>query len=385
MINQWIYLDYNATAPFRPNAREAMIAAFDAEGNPSSVHTAGRSARAAIEQARQNVGELVNVSPKSVVFTSGATEANNQALIMGAKSFGATKLYIGSIDHESVQEAAKASGLDYQLMPCTEQGVINIESVSKLLASESEKALISIALANGETGAIQPVAEIVELAKSRGAYVHCDAVQAVGKIPVDLTALGVDLASLSAHKIGGPKGVGALIVKDGLDIEALLVGGGQENRRRSGTENVAGIAGFGAAAEAALQCVENKDQVRRLRDHMQEAIINVAPDVVVPALGADRLPNTLCIALPGVLGETQVMALDLAGFCVSAGSACSSGKVSGSHVLGAMGYDDEIAACAIRISTGWCTSNSDIDQFIEAWITMYDRLVKRKADSAQVA
>lgn len=347
------YLDHNATSPIRPVALDAVVEALQAGGNPSSVHRPGRAARARLDRARRQVAALVGALPGEVVFTSGGTEANNLALR------GRSRVLVSAIEHESVLKAVA----DAERIPVDGNGLIDLAALERMLADGP--ALVSVMLANNETGVIQPIAEVVRLARAAGALVHCDAVQAAGKVPVDLHGLGVDYLSVSAHKLGGPGGVGALVVRDGAPLATDRVGGGQESYRRAGTENVAGIAGFGAAAEASHDGLD----VSALRDRIEASM----PGKVYGA-SAPRLPNTTCISMPGVKAETQVMALDLAGVAVSAGSACSSGKVARSAVLTAMGVDPAEAETAIRISCGWNTVFEDIERLIAAWQGLYIRV-----------
>lgn len=347
-----IYLDHNATSPLRDTARTAMLSALALHGNASSIHAEGRAAHAALDASREALAQALGVISPMVVFTSGGSEANNLAL----KGSPVERLIVSAVEHPSVIEAAKASGKQVELLPVDGQGVVDLAALEKLLAS-GLKALIAIMLANNETGVIQPVREVATLAHSHGALVHCDAVQAFGKIPVNFGLLGVDTLSVSAHKLGGPVGAGALVIRDRLALTPLIQGGGQELRRRAGTENIAAITGFAAAV------AEKRLEIRHLRDGLEERL----EGVVVFGAAAERLPNTSCFALPGLSAETALMALDLAGIAVSSGSACSSGKVAKSHVLAAMGVAPELSSNAIRVSLGWNTKAEDIEHFITAW------------------
>lgn len=358
------YLDHNATTPVRPEAADAVARALTQHGNASSVHRFGRLVRHTMDEAREAVASLVGVSPAAIVFTSGGTEANNQAL----GGFDGTVL-VSAVEHDSVLGARE----DAQVVEVNANGVLEIERLREKLARCGGPALVSVMLANNETGVVQPVREIVRLAHENDALVHCDAVQAAGKIDVSFEHLGVDMMSLSAHKLGGPQGVGALIVRDGLDPEPLLRGGGQERRRRAGTENVAGIAGFGAAARIAREKLELFAELAGLRDDLETKLRAAVPDVVIHGEDGERLPNTSCIGLPGMTAAIQVMQLDLAGVAVSSGSACSSGKVAPSHVLRAMGQDDAAAQSAIRVSLGWNSDDRDVDRFVDAWAAMAQR------------
>ena len=364
-----IYLDYNATAPIRPEVRDAVIAAFDVAGNPSSVHGFGRRARRVVEDARAEVAALAGVTPARVVFTSGGTEANTAAL----RATGRTRILVSAIEHDSVLETAP----DALRVPVTADGLVDLAALERLLAEAPEPALVSVMRVNNETGVIQPLADVVRIAHAHGALVHCDAIQAAGRLPLEVDALGIDLMTLSAHKLGGPQGVGALIVRDGIPIAPVLRGGGQEHRRRAGTENVAGIAGFGVAARLAREGLDAQGALGELRDDMERRLIRAAQEAGKPAVlygrAAPRVANTTCVSMPGATSETQIMALDLAGIAVSAGSACSSGKVKPSHVLTAMGVPADEAASAIRVSLGWGTEPGDIDRFVDAWTALRRR------------
>ena len=340
-----------------------MLRAMDVTGNASSVHAEGRSSRQLLEDSREQVAHAVGVIAPLVVFTSGGSEANNWAL----KGAPAERLIVSAIEHPSVLEAAKASGKPVSLIPVDGNGVIDLAALERLL--DGPKALISVMLANNETGVIQPIREVVALAQAHGALVHTDAVQALGKIPVNFGLLGADLMTLSAHKLGGPLGAGALIVRDGLALEPLIHGGGQELRRRAGTENLVSIAGFGAAAS------ENLNAVKALRDELESSL----EDAIIFGAAAARLPNTSCFAMPGLNAETLLMAFDLEGIAVSSGSACSSGKVTKSHVLAAMGVAPEISRAAIRVSLGWNTTPEHIHHFIAVWRKILARHTARAA------
>ena len=369
MIPQRTYLDWNATAPLRPEAREAMLAALDVVGNPSSVHAEGRAARRIVEDARVEVARLAGAQASEVVFTSGASEANTWAL--GA---GWTHVLVAGIEHESVLAPARRSRAHVVTLPVGRDGRLSPAAVQKALAALDpairRSTLLSLQLANGETGVLQPVAEIAALAREAGVVMHTDAVQAAGRIDIDLAALGVDLASLSAHKLGGPKGVGALIMRDGFELAPLVLGGGQERRRRAGTENVAAIAGFGAAARAAVADLPHMAEVAALRAMLETLITDNVPGAAIVGASAPRLANTICFTWPGKRAETLVMRFDLGGVAVSAGSACSSGKVAASHVLKAMGLDEEAAQSAIRVSLGTHTDTGEIEAFLAALVAI---------------
>ncbi len=364
-----IYLDFNATSPILPEVINKVAEVMGVIGNPSSVHQTGRKARSVVEEARSQVAALVGVRARDIVFTSGGTEANNAVL----RSTGAKSLIISAIEHDCVLAAAKASGLDVHILLVDGNGQVELNTLSVLLEKAEKPVLVSVMLGNNEMGAIQDIANITEISKKYNARVHCDAVQAAGKINIDFNGLGVDYLTLSAHKLGGPQGVGAIVLTPTAPLNALIVGGGQELGRRSGTENVAGVAGFGVAAIDALTNIPAYEGVRALRDRMETEISAYADDVIITGKGIERLPNTSCIVMPLMKGETQVMHFDLNGICVSSGSACSSGKVKVSHVMTAMGMNEELANCSLRISLGLSTTDKEIDAFIKAWKTLYDR------------
>jgi cysteine desulfurase len=379
-MNQRSYLDYNATAPLREEVREAVVAALCLYGNPSSVHAEGRASRAAIEAARANVAALVGARPEDVIFTSGGTEAN--AMALAAQAGEAWQCYLSAIEHPSVLSGGRFYRETTTTLPVSRDGVIDLEILAKELAKHhlgGWRPFVSLMVANNETGAIQPVAETSKIVHEVGGLFHTDAVQAAGRIALDFAALGADMLSLSAHKIGGPKGVGALVLGNGGRVEPLIKGGGQERRRRAGTENVAGIVGFGVAAELAATDLGNAAVLARLRDELEQRALAIAPDAVVLSAGVERLPNTSCIAVPGAKAETLVIGLDLAGVAVSSGAACSSGKVEPSHVLRAMGVPEELAQGAIRVSLGFATKRDDIETFLKAFAELINRLRPRVA------
>ncbi len=367
------YLDHNATSPIRPAVYDVMVEALKTGGNPSSVHRVGRRARATVEQARRQVAALVGALPAEVVFTSGGTEANNLALV-GAR---AKRVIVSAVEHDSVRLARS----DAKTLPVDGNGVVDLEMLERMLETSGQPALVSVMFANNETGVVQPIGDVVRLARRAGALVHCDAVQGAGKARVDFHGLGVDYLSLSAHKLGGPTGVGALVVSGDTPLTPDRRGGRQETNRRAGTENVAGIAGFGVAAELAGQGLA----VEAMRDQLELALVQIAPGARVFGAGAPRLGNTSCISMPGVPAEIQVMALDLAGVCIGAGAACSSGKVQRSAVLAAMGIETAEAETAVRISLGWSTVAGDIERLIAAWRDLYIRVVRSDIDRARAA
>ena len=367
-----VYLDYNATAPIKRDAAIAVSEALRSGGNPSSVHGAGRRARAVVEQARASVAALVGMPADAVVFTSGGTEANNHAIVAGMAA-PARRLVISAIEHDSVRAAAAASGAPLTTVAVDGHGVVALEALEDALAADPRPALVSVMLANNETGVVQPVAEAARLARRHGAMVHCDAVQAAGRVALDMAALGCDLMTISAHKLGGPAGVGALVAAPELDFGPLIHGGGQERGRRAGTENLAGIAGFGAAAAAAAD-LSAMPGIAALRDGLERRIAALAgADAAFYGDHAGRVANTSTVGMAGVEAETQVIAFDLAGIAVSAGAACSSGKIARSHVLEAMGVPPARARCAIRVSLGWGTVAADVDRFVAAWAELYRR------------
>jgi cysteine desulfurase len=350
-----------------------MIAALDSGGNASSVHGEGRAARDLIEAAREEIAAAFAVPPRSVVFTSGGTEANALAL----RGTVADRIIISAVEHPSIRAAAGQSGRLVEHLSVDGCGIVGLAALERLLSDGPKNTLVSLMLANNETGAIQPVAEAARLAHAQGAIIHCDAAQAVGRMAVDWHALSVDLMTLSAHKFGGPQGIGALLVKPGTPLSPLIGGGGQEFHLRGGTENVAAICGMAAALKPALD--DAADAMVAWRDRFESRLKAVSPDVRIFAEEVQRLPNTSCFALDGLLAETAVMALDLYGVAVSSGSACSSGKVGPSHVLEAMGVPAGLARAALRVSVGWNTTERDLTQFIEAWSELVSRPAARSA------
>lgn len=373
------YLDHNATSPIRPEVIEAVAGAMRTTGNPSSVHSAGRDARRIVEDARRDVAALVGADPSCVTFTSGGSEAN--ALALGRRADGEI-LLASAVEHPSVLGGGRFPADSVETVPVGGGGVIDVEWLEKRLSAGSAPAVVSAMLANNETGAIQPVAEVARLAKDAGAYVHCDAIQAAGRMPVGIAALGVDYLTLSAHKFGGPQGIGALVSANrSLPVEPLYRGGGQERSIRPGTEAVAAIAGFGMAARLASNEIDKMGDLAQLRDWFERELSTISPEAVVFAHGSARLGNTSCFAVPGIAAETAMIALDLDGVCVSSGSACSSGKVAGSYVLAAMGFTPDLVAGAIRVSLGWSSEKSDVESFIEAWRRM---LSKRRGRGQEV-
>jgi len=374
-----VYLDWNATTPLRPEARAAMVAAFDLVGNPSSVHAEGREARRLVEEARAELALAVGALPRNVVFTSAGTEANALALSPGSRgpSGGPVeRLLVSAVEHASVLAGGRFPADRIDLIRVTRSGVVDLEHLKARLAA-GPPALVSIMTANNETGALQPVAEAARIVHEAGGLLHVDAIQALGKIPFDIKTVGADLATFSAHKIGGPKGVGALVVAEGIaGLEPVLRGGGQELNRRAGTENVAGIAGFGAAVKIALQALpEDAKRMTILRIRLENGIRGIAGATIFSD-GVERLPNTVLFTAAGLKAETAVIGFDLEGIAVSSGSACSSGKVQPSHVLSAMGFDPAVAQGAVRLSLGWSTEPDEINRALEAWRKLGNTLLK---------
>jgi len=374
-----IYLDWNATAPLRREAREAMAAAWDLDGNPSSVHAEGRHARRLVEEARAGVARAVGALPRNVVFTSGGTEANALALTPGLRrdsGLPVERLLVSAIEHASVLAGGRFPAQAIGTIGVTGSGLLDLDRLRALLQS-GPPALVSVMLANNETGAVQPVAEAAEIVHAAGGLLHVDAIQAFGKISFDIKGLNSDLITVSGHKIGGPKGVGAVVLAEGVrGLEPLLRGGGQELGRRAGTENVAGIAGFGAAVKTAMDSLQH-DAIRfeNLRNRLETGL-RQTPGAIVFADDVPRLPNTTLFTVPGLKAETAVIGFDLEGIAVSSGSACSSGKVQPSHVLEAMGFGPNMAQGAVRLSLGWSTSQAEIDRCLEAWRKLTDTLLK---------
>jgi cysteine desulfurase len=369
-----IYLDHNATTPLRPEAVAAINAVMHIGGNPSSVHAEGRHARRVIEDARECVAALVGAEPAQVVLTSGGSEANTLAL----RGCGRRRVLVSAIEHASVGRSVDGA----ETIPVDGDGVVRIDTLDALLRASDEPAMVSVMLANNETGVVQPIAEIAAVCRRHSAILHCDAVQAASKMAIDVRDLGVHLLSLSAHKLGGPAGCGALIVEAAVPLRALQRGGGQERGRRAGTENILGISGFGAAADR-VRGLPDAGTLALLRDRLERRLQALCPSMQVFGATAPRLPNTSCLAMPGVAAETQVIAFDLAGIAVSAGAACSSGKVTRSGVLAAMGVGDDLASTAIRVSLGWTTGEADVERFIEVWTSVYTRTTGREPAFAE--
>ena len=364
------YFDWNATAPLRAEAREAMLKALETQGNASSVHAEGRRARAIVEQARAEVAALAGAEPAQVTFTSGATEANALALTPAIEAEGrrlvGERLLVSAVEHPSVLAGGRFRHVERLAVTAT--GSIELQSLKDGLGA-AEQPLVSVMLANNETGVIQPVREVADMVHAAGGLLHVDAAQGPGRLACDIDALGADLMTISAHKFGGPQGIGALICRGGIHIaDQLLRGGGQERGRRAGTEAVASIAGFGAAARAVRLGREAEARhMESLRNRLEAGLLAATPDAVIFGAQAPRLPNTTLVALPALNAETAIIAFDLNGIAVSSGSACSSGKVTPSHVLEAMGHN-RYARSAIRVSLGPTTTENDVEKLLKAWL-----------------
>jgi cysteine desulfurase len=377
-----IYLDWNATAPLRPAARAAMLAALDQVGNPSSVHAEGRAARHVVETAREQVAALVGAHSRNVIFTSGGTEANALALTPAIERAGHKEPFgrflVSAIEHPSVLGGGRFAHDSVEEIAVTDDGVVDLADLARRLGEPGQgRALVSIMHANNETGVLQPVAAAADMVRAAGGLLHVDAVQTAGRIPCDITALKADLVTISSHKIGGPQGIGALVkASETLHFaDPLLKGGGQERGSRAGTENVAAIAGFGAAArDAAAVLATEVGRVTVLRERLEAGLREIRRETVVFGAAVERLPNTILVAVPGQKAETALIALDLAGIAASSGAACSSGKVTASHVLKAMGVDPGLTAGAVRLSLGWNTTETEVEGFLIAWRKLVSRL-----------
>lgn len=375
-----LYLDWNATAPLHPAVREAMLRAMDLFGNPNSVHAEGRAVRAAIEGARRQVAALVGAEASHVVLTSGATEAANMVLTpefrMGRTPLAIGHLYYSAVEHPAVREGGRFSKDKASEIPVTSEGVVDLAALQAQLANHdvaSGLPMVAIMLANNETGIIQPIREAAEIVKAHGGLLVVDAVQAAGRVEIDINALGADFLILSSHKLGGPKGAGALVSRgEVLMPKPLIHGGGQEKGHRSGTENSLAAVGFGAAAAAAVSDFAGRNgRIAALQRRLEDGMRNAAPDVVIYGAEGSRVCNTTFFTLPGLKAETGQIAFDLEGVAISAGSACSSGKVGESHVLVAMGHDPQLGA--LRISLGFATSDEDIDRALGAFAKIAGR------------
>jgi cysteine desulfurase len=386
MASDRTYLDWNATAPLRPEARAAMEKPLDLVGNPSSVHAEGRAARHLVETARAEVAALVGAQPAQVTFTSGATEANTLALNpFFGEATPRDRLFVSAVEHPSVLCGGRFSAVAIEELPVDADGIVELHALESAMA-RAKHPLVSVMLANNETGVIQPIRAVADIVHTDGGLLHVDAAQGAGRIDCRIDELGADLMSLSAHKLGGPQGVGALIRRGDLQIEPLVKGGGQERGLRAGTENVPAIAGFGAAA-AAAGTARQGDALRmaRLRDRFEAGLKAAFPPAVIFGEGTERLPNTSLFAVPGLKAETAIISFDLKGIALSSGAACSSGKVASSSVLKAMGVAPELAAGALRMSLGWSTTERDIDNLLAALTNVVSGLLKRQVSPVLAA
>ncbi len=375
------YLDYNATTPVKPEVVDAVAETMRVVGNSSSVHAEGRAARAVVEGAREQLRALVNAPVNGVIFTSGGTEAIHYAINGVVGNGTAGRIFASAIEHAAVPANAAASGAPVEAVPVTRGGVADLDWLKDRLGEYDAKRegafLVCLMLANNETGVVQPVAEAAEIVHARGGLMFVDAAQAAGKVPVNFVMSGADLMAVTAHKFGGPIGVGALIAGPNLPLEPVLRGGGHESNRRAGTHNVPAIAGFGRACELGSATIAKGPEIARLRDRMQDAAERAG--AIVWGKGETRLPGTLSLSAPGFSSQTQLMAMDLAGVAISSGSACSSGKTKPSHVLAAMGADEGLASSGIRVSIGWNSTEDDADAFIREWPAAYARVKARAA------
>lgn len=389
MAQNRTYLDHNASAPLLPGARSAMISALDAVGNPSSVHHEGRAGRKILEKARAELGAAIGAKGNQIVFTSGASEAATHALSpiirAGGREVRVSRLYVSAIEHPCVLAGGRFNKDQLSFLKVSEAGLVDLDYLEEMLKAHDHAAgapMVAVMLANNETGAVQPIDAIADLVHAHNGFLVVDAVQALGKLAVDVSGLSAHFIIVSSHKIGGPKGAGALIFGDAsISPQPMILGGGQENFQRGGTENIVAIAGFGAAAAEFSSLTVKIEQIKRLRDSIEAGVSTICSEAgnkagapVFFSQEVTRLPNTSCFSVPGVKAETALISLDLAGIAVSSGSACSSGKVKKSHVLSAMGVDDELAACALRISTGASTTNEDAQRFLGAFKNIVSRV-----------
>ena len=379
------YFDWNATAPLREEARAVMVAALELTGNASSVHAEGRAARRLVEEAREKVASLVGAEARNVIFTSGGTEANMLALTPSISTAGEIarrdRLFVSAIEHPSVRSGGRFPAELVEELPVTGDGLVDLLALRMAIAGAT-RPLVSVMLANNESGVIEPIREIADIVHTTNGVLHVDAVQGPGRIDCRIGDLGADLMSLSAHKLGGPQGAGALIRRGDSHIaEPLIKGGGQERGQRAGTENVAAIAGFGAAAAMAANQADAA-RMTALRDRVEAGIQVATPQAVIFGAGTPRLPNTTLFAVPGIKAETAIIAFDLNGIAVSSGSACSSGKVQASHVLRAMGVEPALAQGAVRVSLGWSTCETDVERLLNAWNKVTSSLLKKHANAA---
>ncbi|MBT4879703.1 MAG: cysteine desulfurase [Alphaproteobacteria bacterium] len=362
----FIYLDYNATFPSPEGVVSALAEALRLGGNPSSTHGAGRKAKQVLNRSREIIATFLGAHPNQVIFTSGGTEANAMVLMGSQRS----PIILTETEHDSVHRVVtEQPGLDHHFVPINNQGIVDLQALEQSLIEAKTPALVSILLANNETGILNPVEEIVSISHKHGSLVHVDAIQALGKIPISFHKLDADFLTVSAHKVGGPQGVGALIAKEELPMVPLYLGGGQEKSRRSGTENVSGIAGFAAALEIIGEW--NTKELESKRNVIEDALRSICPDLVIVGRDSPRLSNTCSLTMPGVPNSTQVIAFDLEGIAISSGAACSSGKIKSSRILKAMGFSDQQASEAIRVSLGPDTPMEHVEQFIRTWKKIY--------------
>ncbi len=386
MATHRTYLDWNATALLRPEARDAMLRALEGPGNASSVHAEGRAARQLIESARAEVAALVGARPAQVTFTSGATEANTMALTPSVGGAGRRdRLFVSAVEHPSVLSSGRFAPEEVEILPVDADGVVDLDALRIALA-RSDRPLVAVMLANNETGVIQPIAPIAQIVHEAGGLLHVDAVQGAGRIECDIEVLGADLMSLSAHKLGGPQGIGALVRRNDIQVEPLIRGGGQERGLRAGTENVAAIAGFGAAARAAAAGRQAEaTRMADLRERAEAGLKAAFPQAVIFGEGAARLPNTSLFAVSGLKAETALIAFDLNGIALSSGAACSSGKVAASTVLKGMGVEPALAAGALRLSLGWSTGEHDIEKWLAALTKVVSGLLIKQQNPVMAA
>jgi len=364
-----IYLDYNATAPMRPEVIKAMSDVMHRPNNPSAAHKAGRTARLDVERARTQIANSVNGKTTGVIFTSGATEANNMIM----NGFPDHALITTAIEHPATLKACK----DIIVLPVDENGLLDLAVLERRLKDEKRPALVSIMMVNNQTGVIQPIKDIAKIVHEHGGLFHSDCAQSLGRMPIDMVDMGIDMLSIAGHKICGPLGIGALVIDPKLEIMPYIRGAKQENSRRAGTENVPAIIGFGIAADIAVSNIDHYTKLEILRDKLETEIKAISPEVIIHSKDAPRAANTSMFSLVGIRSDTMMMHMDLADIAISTGSACSSGRVEPSHVLTAMGCSEDVASSALRISMGCNTQESDIDAFITAWKTLYDRVGSR--------
>jgi cysteine desulfurase len=375
------YLDYNATTPVKPEVIDAVCAAMATIGNSSSVHEEGRAARAIVEEGREKLRTLVNAPVNGVILTGGGTEAIHYALNGTVKTNAVKRIFVSAIEHAAVPANALETGAPVETVPVTNKGVADLDWLRDRLKDYDVKRdggfLVCLMFANNETGIIQPVRVAADIVHDAGGLLFVDAAQAVGKVPVNFVMSGADLMAVTAHKFGGPIGVGALIAGPNLPLHPVMRGGGHESNRRAGTHNVPAIAGLGAACDLAPSSIQMAPKIAAMRDRMQQAA--EAAGAVIWGKGAERLPGTLSLSAAGFTSQTQLMAMDLAGIAISSGSACSSGKTKPSHVLSAMGADEALAACGIRVSLGWNSTEDDVEAFCREWPQAYKRVKARAA------